>query len=78
MFVFSENLACFIFLKHPFRDPPLCLITDEILYKIKNCKVIKSPGHHVVGVTSSFLKGNAPVEAIFHIGNLVAVERTLN
>ena len=28
---FSENLACFVFLKHPFRDSPFCLITDDIL-----------------------------------------------
>ena len=26
---FSENLACFVFLKHPFWDSPFCLITDE-------------------------------------------------
>ena len=28
---FSENLMCFAFLKHPFRDLPFCLITDELL-----------------------------------------------
>ena len=26
---FSENLACFVFLKHPFWDSPFCLITNE-------------------------------------------------
>ena len=26
---FSEILACFAFLKHPFWDSPFCLITDE-------------------------------------------------
>ena len=26
---FSENLTCFVFLKHPFWDSPFCLITDE-------------------------------------------------
>ena len=26
----SENLACFVFLKHPFWYSPFCLITDEI------------------------------------------------
>ena len=26
---FSENLACFVFLKHPFRDSPFCVITDD-------------------------------------------------
>ena len=28
---FSENLACFVFLKHPFWDSPFCLFTDEII-----------------------------------------------
>ena len=27
---FSENLACFVFLKHPFWNLPFCLITDEV------------------------------------------------
>ena len=27
---FSENLACFVFLKHPFRDSLFCLITVEV------------------------------------------------
>ena len=27
---FSENLACFVFLKHPFWDSLFCLTTDEI------------------------------------------------
>ena len=26
---FSENLACFVFLKHSFWDSPVCLITDD-------------------------------------------------
>ena len=26
---FSENLTCFIFLKHPFWDSPFCFITDD-------------------------------------------------
>ena len=25
---FSENLMCFVFMKHPFWDSPFCLITD--------------------------------------------------
>ena len=25
-----ENLVCFPFLLHPFRDSPFCLITDEV------------------------------------------------
>ena len=28
---FSENLACFVFLKHPFWDLPFWLITDELI-----------------------------------------------
>ena len=27
---FSGNWACFFYLKHPFWDSPLCLITDEL------------------------------------------------
>ena len=27
---FSENLACFVFLKHLFWDSPFCLITDDL------------------------------------------------
>ena len=27
---FSENLACFVFLKHRFCDAPFCLITDDL------------------------------------------------
>ena len=34
-FRFSETLACFVFLKYPFWDSPLCLITDDLW----NCKV---------------------------------------
>ena len=30
---FSENLARFVFLKHPFRDSPFCLITNDITNK---------------------------------------------
>ena len=28
---FSENLACFVFLKHPFWDSPFCFLTDDIM-----------------------------------------------
>ena len=27
---FTENLVCFVFLKHPFWDSPFCLITDKL------------------------------------------------
>ena len=32
--LFFGNLACFVFLKHPFWDLPFCLITDSILIEI--------------------------------------------
>ena len=31
---FSENLACFVFLKHPFWNSPFCLITDDFTFGI--------------------------------------------
>ena len=40
---FSESLACFVFLKHPFWDLPFCLITDDMLkhwYIEKNFYVV--------------------------------------
>ena len=37
---FSENLACFVFLKRPFWDSPFYLITDELL--ILQCLLLKS------------------------------------
>ena len=33
---FSENLECSVFLKHPFRDSPFCLITDEFVGHYKH------------------------------------------
>ena len=35
---FLENLACFVFLKHPFWDSPFCLITDELWSGSKEMK----------------------------------------
>ena len=32
---FSENLACFVFLKHPFWDSPFCLVTNKLHFKVK-------------------------------------------
>ena len=29
---FSKNLACFVFLEHPFWNSPFCLITDVFIY----------------------------------------------
>ena len=47
---FSENLACFVFLKHPFWDSPFCLITDEI-----SSSVFINP-FHTTGVFPYLLK----------------------
>ena len=41
-FLFSENLACFVFLKHPFWDSPFRLITDEFITFITMSLVIKT------------------------------------
>ena len=35
---FSENLACFVFLKHPFWDSPFCLITDDTIQRMNLLK----------------------------------------
>ena len=39
---FSENLACFVFLKHPFLDSSFCLITDDVQYTSMFFRHIKS------------------------------------
>ena len=36
---FSENLACFVFLKHPFWDSPFCLITDVFFIGVTSCGI---------------------------------------
>ena len=33
---FSENLTCFVFLKHPFWDSLFCLITDEMRHTVNS------------------------------------------
>ena len=43
LFRFSENLARFVYLKHPFWDSTFCLITDELCFEIiSNIKFWKS------------------------------------
>ena len=34
IFRFSENLACFVFFKHPFWDAPFCPITDILSFEL--------------------------------------------
>ena len=48
---FSENLACFVFLKHPFWDSPFCLITDVLAIEIK--KNYQFGGSHVIFLIDS-------------------------
>ena len=43
---FSEILACFIFLKHPFPDSPFCLIIDDIYLKKAIFNASKIRGAH--------------------------------
>ena len=38
---FSENLACFVFLKHLFWDLPFCLITNNMWNKYTNNETMK-------------------------------------
>ena len=38
---FSENLVCFVFLKHPFWDSPFCLITDDLTNQIAGMSGMK-------------------------------------
>ena len=40
---FTKNLACFVFLKHPFWDSPFCLITDDLATEIFIGKIGISP-----------------------------------
>ena len=37
---FSENLACFVFLKPPFWDSPFCLITDELSFRERHSQML--------------------------------------
>ena len=38
---FSENLACFVFLKHPFWDSPFCFITVELKMRLWRIVALK-------------------------------------
>ena len=42
---FSRNLACFVFLKHPFWDSPFCLITGELLVIFRNFYILRVLAH---------------------------------
>ena len=48
---FSENLACFVFLKHPFWDLPFCLITDDFAFIFSECITI--PSKHLLVLKKS-------------------------
>ena len=47
---FSENLACFLFLEHPFWDSHFCLITDDL----NNLTIV----HIILEIKSSIRKCN--------------------
>ena len=47
-FFFSENLACFIFLKHPFQDSPLCLIIDDMRQDFCTSKPTQFPSPNLL------------------------------
>ena len=47
---FSENLACFLFLEHPFSDSHFCLITDDL----NNLTIV----HIILEIKSSIRKCN--------------------
>ena len=49
---FSENLACFVFLKHLFLDSPFCLITDDLSCAAKP-KVANEPKRNKTYHTSA-------------------------
>ena len=46
---FLENVACFVFLKHPFWDSPFCLITEDMYqYAVHVCTCILYSVHYKV------------------------------
>ena len=44
MFVFSENLACFVFLFPPFKDSPFCLIPTILRQYYANVELCAMEG----------------------------------
>ena len=56
---FSENLACFVFLRHPFWDSPFCLITDEF-------KLVLYPEFFIVEQFIYLLFVRVELEALHH------------
>ena len=56
--LFSEILACFIFLKHPFPDSPFCLIMDDIYLKKAIFNASKIRGAHENLMRNVFMEGN--------------------
>ena len=54
---FSENLTCFVFLKHPFWDSPFCLITDDLwFFEISVTRFLYNYSIHNYGQLSSIGK----------------------
>ena len=51
---FSENLACFVFLKHPFLDSPFCLITGDLSNNV--LILVRMSEHWVLLLTACVLR----------------------
>ena len=64
---FSENLTCFVFLKHPLCVLPFCPITDDILHLILQAKyekrekfltIVREATYNNYFIVKCFLKSN--------------------
>ena len=55
---FSEILACFAFLKHPFWDSPFCLVTDDNTYYSSMVKIIISKVYWILSFKTFYIYFN--------------------
>ena len=66
-FCFSENLAYFVFLKHPFWDSPFCLITDKITFFLRSTIIISWQDKSLLGIHSGQITGTKEKNNIFSL-----------
>ena len=71
---FSENLACFVFLKHPFWDSPFCIITDGFQIQASSKLRYFVPGPNLYESAPFFLN---PSFSSNHIGQICQVSEVL-
>ena len=64
---FSENLAYFVFLKHPFWDSPFCLITDKITFFLRSTIIISWQDKSLLGIHSGQITGTKEKNNIFSL-----------